>query len=58
MPRMWVGERMTQDLREALEEQVDEYMYHGHILFDCPNPDPMERAYLNASPKEREEHWP
>jgi hypothetical protein len=49
---------MTQDLREALEEQVDEYMYHGHILFDCPNPDPMERAYLNASPKEREEHWP
>jgi len=36
----------------------DEYMYHGHIIMECENPDKMERAYLNASPEERENHWP
>lgn len=36
----------------------DDYMYHGHILWDCPNPDKMERAYLNASLVERAEVWP
>lgn len=36
----------------------DDYMYHGHILFDCPDPDMMERAWLNASPTERAEVWP
>ena len=35
----------------------DDYMRHGHIIFDCPNRDQMERAYLNASPKERSEVW-
>lgn len=36
----------------------DDYMYQGHILFDCSNPDRMEWAYLNASPVERAEVWP
>lgn len=36
---------------------ADDYMYQGHILFECPDPDKMERAYLNASPVEKEEVW-
>lgn len=35
-----------------------DYMYQGHIIHDCPNPDKMERAYLNAAPAEVGEHWP
>jgi len=35
----------------------DDYMYQGHIIFDCPCPDKMERAFLNASAKERNEVW-
>jgi len=44
----------------ATEDDVpsDDYLRHGHVLFDCPSPDKMERAWLNASPVERAEAWP
>lgn len=36
----------------------DDYMWHGHIVNDCPDPDRMVWAYLNASAQERIEVWP
>lgn len=45
------------DYTDPNDVASDEYMYHGHIINDCPDPDMMERVYLNASPKEREEVW-
>lgn len=36
----------------------EEYMWQGHVLFDCPDPNQMFKAWLNASPAERQEVWP
>jgi len=35
-----------------------EYMRHGHIIMECESPDQMEKAWLNASPWEKEHTWP
>lgn len=47
-----------EDYSDPNDVAGDDYMYHGHILFDCPRPDRMEWAWLRASPLEREEVWP
>jgi len=31
----------------------DDYMYHGHLLFDCSEVPALVRARLNAPPEER-----
>lgn len=34
------------------------YLWECHVLFECPNPDQMEKARLNASGREINEVWP
>lgn len=57
------GDHRCEYCGEVYWEPVDApagpgYMFQGHVLFECEDPDQMFKAWLNASPVERQKVWP